>query len=90
MELLRTSLATNEQQLAVQQARMKNFRPYAATATARPVPDVLAAQVVRALSDRRSMNNQLQKYEADKAAQKESFGADIARYKELTAGKQPY
>jgi hypothetical protein len=90
MELLRTSLATNAQQLAAQESRMKVFRPYSASATARPVPDKLAIQVVRALSDRRSMTTQLQKYEADKAAQKESFGADIARYKELTASNQRY
>ena len=90
MELLRTSLANNAQQLAGQETRMKLFRPYSASATARPVPPELAAQVVRALSDRRSMTTQLQKYEADKAAQKESFGADIARYKELTASNQRY
>jgi len=89
MELLRSSLASNEQQLGGLQNRMKSFRPYSAAANARPLSDTLATQVVRALSDRRSMTTQLQKYEADKAVQKESFGADIARYKQLTAGKQP-
>jgi hypothetical protein len=87
MELARISLATTNQRLAAQEARMKNFRPYAVAATAQRLPDRLAAEVVRTLSERRSMLTQLNKYEQDKETQRASFGADIARYKELTASK---
>jgi hypothetical protein len=88
MELARTAIATTNQRLAAQEARLKNFRPYAASTNARRVPDQLAAEVVRSLSERRSLQTQLEKYAADKVEQQRSFGADIARYKELTAANQ--
>jgi hypothetical protein len=85
MELARTSLASIDQRLAQQEARLRKFRPYSSSANALRVPDPLAAEVVRALSERRSMETQLQRYEADKSEWQASFGADIARFKELTA-----
>lgn len=85
MELARTSIASADQRLASQQARLRKFRPYSSSANAQRVPDRLAAEVVRTLSERRSMVTQLQRYEEDKAEQHASFGADIARYQELTA-----
>lgn len=85
MELARTSIAATDQRLADQQGRLRNFRPYSASANARRVPDKLATEVVRTLSERRSMVTQLQRYEEDKATQKATFDADIARYRELTS-----
>ena len=85
MELARTTIATADQRLGALQDRLRNFRPYSEKPNAKRVPDQLAAEAIRALSERRSMVTQLQKYEEDKAAQQASFGADIARYKELTA-----
>jgi hypothetical protein len=87
MELARTALATTDQRLAAQASRLRNFRPYSTSPSAQPVPDKLASEVVRTLSERRSMETQLKKYDADKAEQQASFGADIARYRELTARK---
>jgi len=84
MELARTSIAGTDQRLAAQQARLRNFRPYSSSANAQRVPDRLAAEVVRTMSERRSMETQLEKYEEDKARQEATFGADISRYKELT------
>jgi hypothetical protein len=49
------------------------------------VPDQLAEEVVRALSDRRSMATQLEQRTREKSEQMASFDADIARYKELTS-----
>ncbi len=84
MELARTSIAGTDQRLAAQQARLRNFRPYSSSANAQRVPDRLAAEVVRTMSERRSMVTQLGKYEEDKAKQQATFDSDISRYKELT------
>ena len=85
IQLARTSIASTDQRLGKLQARLRKFRPYSSSANAGPVPDRLAEEVVRALSERRSMVTQLQSYEEDKAEWQDSFGADIARFRELTA-----
>jgi hypothetical protein len=83
--LTRDVIATTNQRLAALQNRLGAFRPYSAAANARRVPDTLAEEVVRALSERRSMSTQLQQREKERAEQLASFEADIARYKELKA-----
>jgi hypothetical protein len=87
MELARTSLASTDRRLAGQTTRLRNFRPYSTSPSAQRVPDKLAAEVVRTLSERRSMEMRLKKYDEDKVEQQAAFGDDIARYKELTARK---
>ena len=85
MELARGSIAATDQRLNALENRLRAFRPYSPIpATARRVPDQLAEEVVRALSERRSMDTQLQQREQEKAEQVANFEADIARYKELT------
>ncbi len=84
MELARGTLAVSDQRITTLQARMVNFRPYSAAPTARRVPDQLAEEVVRTLSERRSMQAQLQQREKEKAEQVSGFAEDIARYRELT------
>lgn len=85
MDLARGSIAATNQRITGLQNRLGAFRPYSAAANARRVPDTLAEEVVRALSERRSMTMQLQQREKERAEQMASFDADIARYKELTA-----
>lgn len=84
MELARGTLAVSDQRLTALQARLVTFRPYSASPTARRVPDQLAEEVVRTLSERRSTQAQLQQREKEKAEQVSGFAADIARYRELT------
>ncbi len=84
MELARGTLAISDQRITALQARIVNFRPYSASPTARRLPDQLAEEVVRTLSERRSTQAQLQQREKDKAEQVAGFADDIARYKELT------
>jgi hypothetical protein len=86
MELARGVIATTSQRLTGLQNRLGAFRPYSAAANARRVPDTVAEEVVRALSERRSMFTQLQQREKERGEQLASFEADIVRYKELTAG----
>ncbi len=85
MELARGSIAATNQRITGLQNRLGAFRPYSSAANARRVPDQLAEEVVRALSERRSMTTQLQQRDKEKAEQLASFEADITRYKELTA-----
>jgi hypothetical protein len=85
MELARGSIATANQRLTALQNRLRTFRPYSAAANARRVPDPLAEEVVRALSDRRTVTEQLRQREAERAEQLASFEADIARFKTLTS-----
>jgi hypothetical protein len=84
MELARGTLAVSDQRITALQARLVTFRPYSASPTARRVPDQLAEEVVRTLSERRSTQAQLQQREKEKSEQVSGFAADIARYRELT------
>lgn len=85
LELARGSLAGADQRLAALEQRFRNFRPYSKGANARRLPDQLAEEAVRALSDRRSMQETLARREAEIGGLRAEFEADIARYKELTA-----
>lgn len=85
MELARGSIASTDQRIGALRTRMNGFKPYAASPTARRLPDQLAEEVVRALSERRSLAAQLQQREKEKAEQLAAFNADIARYQELTS-----
>jgi hypothetical protein len=85
MELARSSIATADQRIGALRTRMKGFKPYNSSASARRLPDQLAEEVVRALSDRRSMATQLEQRAKEKAEQIAAFNSDIARYRELTS-----
>jgi Domain of unknown function (DUF4124) len=87
MELARGSIAATDQRLTALENRLRAFRPYSDSRTARRVPDQLAEEVVRALSERRSMDTQLQQRAREKAEQVANFEEDIARYKELTVSR---
>jgi len=85
MELARGSIATADQRIGALRNRMSTFKPYSSSANARRLPDQLAEEVVRALSDRRSMTTQLEQRAREKAEQLAAFNSDIARYQELTS-----
>lgn len=82
IELARGSLASSEQKLESLRNRMSGFRPYSTSATRR-VPDALAAEVVQALGERRSMQETLSRHEQRREEVRAKFEADIERYKEL-------
>jgi hypothetical protein len=84
MDIARGSLGTSDQRLAALKTRMANFRPYSSAASARRVPDQLAEEVVRALSERRGLETSVSSREKEKAELSAQFNADIARYRELT------
>jgi hypothetical protein len=84
LELARGSLAAADQRLGSLGERMNNFKPYSTSATARRVPDQLAEELVRAMSDRRSMQTTVDLRQQEMAALRTSFEADITRFRELT------
>lgn len=84
LELAKGSLTAADQRIGALQERVKAFKPYAAAATARRMPDQLAEELVRALSDRRSMQTTVNLRQQEMVDLRASFDADIARFKELT------
>lgn len=84
MEIARGSLASVDQRLAAAEKRLGSFKPYSAAPNARRVPDNLAEELVRALSERRSMQDALASREKEKTRLRDEFDADITRYLELT------
>lgn len=63
--------------------RSKMFAPYNKTPGARRVPDDLAEEMVRALSELRTQNSALANRRAELKAVNDQFAADISRFKEL-------
>ena len=63
--------------------RSKMFAPYNTTPGARRVPDDLAEEMVRAMSELRTQNAALASRRKEAAAVTEQFDGDIRRFKEL-------
>lgn len=84
MEIARGSLASISERLATAQKRLTGFRPYSSAPNAARVPDRLAEELVRTLSERRSTQATLASREKEKTELRAEFDADIARYLELT------
>jgi hypothetical protein len=85
----RGSIDANRQRLAELERRMRVFRPYSDTPSARKMPDQLAEEIIRSLKERDSLQELLASHETQKLAQRAQFDADIARYRELTLRKTP-
>jgi hypothetical protein len=86
MEIARGSLAATAQRLTALRDRMAKFQPYSTAPNARRMPDQLAEEVVNALKEQRSLQAVLASREAEKTELRSRFDADIARFRELTAG----
>jgi hypothetical protein len=63
--------------------RSQNFAPYNTKPGARRMPDDLAEEMVRALSELRSQNVALATRQSEKKAISDQFDGDIKRFKEL-------
>jgi hypothetical protein len=63
--------------------RSQQFAPYNTTAGARRMPDDLAEDMVRALSELRSQNSALAQRRSELKAVNDQFDGDIKRFKEL-------
>jgi hypothetical protein len=85
MEIARGSMGSATLRLAGLRDRMRNFVPYSNAPNSRRLPDQLAEEAVRALKERRSLEEVLASRESEKNELRAQFDADIARYRELTA-----
>lgn len=65
--------------------RAMNYAPYNTKPGARRMPDDLAEEMVRAMSELRTQNAALAKRKAERETVMEQFTADINRFKELRA-----
>ena len=63
--------------------RSQNYAPYSAKAGARRMPDDLAEEMVRALSELRTQNSALAQRRAELQKVVDQFDGDIRRFKEL-------
>ena len=74
--------------LATLQSLALTFKPYSARPDARRMPDDVAANLVRALSELRSQRDTLADKDKEELAVQTEFNGDIQRYKELRAKMQ--
>src|SRR5215469_15277146 len=92
LDQLRTQRAAAEQyveslraRLTSLQVRTLNYRPYAKRADAPRLPDDLAENLVRTVSEWHAQSDALASKGAEEAALRAQFQADIERYRELHA-----
>ncbi|MGD9598090.1 MAG: DUF4124 domain-containing protein [Steroidobacteraceae bacterium] len=69
------------------QAKAQLFKPYSSDGTARRMPDDLAADLVRTVSELRMQGNMLRTKEHEHADVTQQFQADIERFTELQSGR---
>lgn len=90
LEQLKTQRAAGQQyietlkaRLGALQARAMGYRPYSAKAAARPLPDDLAEDLVRTLSEMTTQTSALAHVSEEETDLRAQFQADINRYREL-------
>jgi hypothetical protein len=83
-EIARGSLAANVERLKKLEERASSYAPYSKLPAARPMPEQLAQEIVRSLSERRMLRTALASREKERADVRAGFDNDIVRYKELT------
>jgi hypothetical protein len=71
--------------LATLQSLALTFKPYSARPGARRMPDDIAENLVRAMSELRTQRNTLASKDKEEQAVRTEFDGDIQRYKELRA-----
>ncbi len=65
------------------QTRAQFFRPYSSNANAKPMSDIMAEDLVRAVNELRAQERNLQSKRAEQDGLRREFQTDIQRYKEL-------
>ena len=71
--------------LASLKLRASNFKPYSTNPAARRMPDALAAELVQTLNEGRSQRETLVAKQKEQQTLRDTFQADIDRYRELIA-----
>jgi Domain of unknown function (DUF4124) len=84
IEIARGSAESIKQRIVGLETRVRNFKPYAKTATARRMPDQVAEEIVRVLHERQSLENTLVTKARERSEMNARFETDLGRFKELT------
>jgi hypothetical protein len=87
--IARGSIVSADSKVQAIATRMGTFQPYSKQAKARRLPDPLAEEAVRALQERRSLDETIAAREQEKRELRQQFDSDLARYRELTANRLP-
>lgn len=64
------------------------FKPYSSNAGAGPMPDQLAADLIRTVNEIRAQKRNLDTKRREQSVLREQFQADLERYRELKSGKR--
>jgi hypothetical protein len=90
LDLIEGQVRVTSQYLDTLQGRLKSlqtkahfFKPYSSNATADPMPDQLAEDLVRTVREIRQQERNLAGKRAEQVALREQFQSDIDRYREL-------
>jgi len=78
---------TLNERLAGLQAKAQLFRPYSSDENARRMPDDLAADLVRTVSELRAQNNILRAKQLEHQGVSRQFQSDVERFVELQQGR---
>jgi hypothetical protein len=78
-----TNIANLRERQSRLRAQIARFKPYSESATAPPLPDHLAEEMVNTVNSLRTYQDMLTKNRAEQADIKSSFQAQISRFKEL-------
>lgn len=77
-------ISTLDSRLAALQDRAQLFKPYNSKPDARRMPDDLAEELVRTVSERNQQNQAMDRRKNESNTVRTQFNDDLARYKELT------
>lgn len=95
LDLIEGQVKVTTQYLDTLQGRMGRlhsqalfFKPYSASAGAGPLPDQLAADLVRTVNEIRAQKRNLGTKRREQTVLREQFQADLDRYRELKTGRR--
>ncbi|MGH8265249.1 MAG: DUF4124 domain-containing protein [Steroidobacteraceae bacterium] len=80
-------LRSRRSRLAELHTQSRLFRPYSTNASARPMPDQLAEELVRTMNDIRVQEESLDTKRNEQQSLRDQFHRDIERFKELKAAQ---
>lgn len=78
-------ISTLDSRLAALQERVQLFKPYNSKADAQRMPDDLAEELMRTVSERNQQNQAMDRRKNESVSVRTQFNSDLARFKELTA-----
>lgn len=88
LKAARSYIETLDQRMRALQQRAQNFKPYSSMPNARRLPDDVAEQLVRGLSEITAQRSALDRQQQEKSTVSAQFDADRTRYVELDESRK--